>query len=78
MATLNHTIAENISIALAKTGETQTHLANEVGIDKSRMSRILAGESPVSAIELFNIASHFNVPAQWFSEVRLEELAQAA
>ncbi|WP_237206501.1 helix-turn-helix domain-containing protein [Rothia nasimurium] len=78
MATLNQTIAENISIALAKTGETQTHLANAVGIDKSRMSRILADESPVSAVELFAIACYFGVPAQWFSEPRLEELAVAA
>ncbi|MFW0112720.1 helix-turn-helix domain-containing protein [Rothia sp. CCM 9416] len=78
MATLTQTIAENISLALAKTGETQTYLANSVGIDKSRMSRIISGESPASAVELFAIANHFSVPAQWFSEARLEELVRAA
>lgn len=78
MTQLTQTIAENISIALAKTGETQTSLAKNVGIDKSRMSRILAGESPMSAVELFAIADHFNVSTQWFSETRLEELSYAA
>lgn len=77
MGNLTKTIAENISLALAKTGETQTQLANNVGIDKSRMSRLLAGDSPLSAVELFAIADHFKVSPKWFSETRLEELVAA-
>lgn len=77
MPNLNRTIAENISLALAKTGESQTKLASMVGIDKSRMSRIMAGDTAVSAIELFTIADHFGVGAQWFSQPHLEELVAA-
>lgn len=78
MKALSETICENIAIALAKRGENQYSLALATGISKSKMSKVLRGESTLDSLEIHSIANHFNINISWFYEEHLQEIAQVA
>ncbi|WP_237205736.1 helix-turn-helix domain-containing protein [Rothia nasimurium] len=78
MKDLSEIISENIKLALAKRGESQHSLALAVGISKSKMSTVLRGESTLDSLEIYSIATHFQISISWFYEEHLGEIAQAA
>lgn len=78
MTTLESTIAENLKLAIAKTGMTQAATALAIGISKTKMSDVLAGKAALNVVELFKAAETFGVTTDWFSEEHLSELTLAA
>lgn len=78
MKPLEKTIAENLKLAMAKTGKTQAEVAVALGIGKSKMSEVIAGKAELSAIELYAASRLFGVTTDWFAEEHLTEVAAAA
>lgn len=75
MDNLARIVRENISLALAKTGTTQLDLQAGTGISKSKISRVLAGESILNSIEIYQVASFFSVAPDWMYTKHLQEVA---
>lgn len=75
MDNLTRTVRENISLALTKTGTTQLDLQAGTGISKSKISRVLAGESILNSIEIYRVASFFSVAPDWMYTEHLQEVA---
>ncbi len=75
MDNLARTVRENISLALAKTGATQLDLQAGTGISKSKISRVLAGESILNSIEIYQVALFFSVAPSWMYTEHLQEVA---
>lgn len=70
-------LAENLSLALAKTKLTRTDVANRVGISRARLSALENHNSPIRATELWNLAAVLNVSPGWFFEEHIPELTTA-
>lgn len=70
-------LAENLSLALAKTKLTRTDVANRVGISRARLSALENHNSPIRATELWNLAVVLKVSPGWFFEEHIPELTTA-
>ena len=68
-------LAENLSLALAKTKLTRTDVANRAGISRARLSALENHNAPIRATELWDIASILGVEPAWFYSEHLSELA---
>lgn len=68
-------LAENLSLALAKTKLTRTDVANRAGISRARLSALENHNAPIRATELWDIAAIFGVEPAWFYSEHLPELA---
>lgn len=68
-------LAENLSLALAKTKLTRTEVASKAGISRARLSLLENCNAPVRASELWDIASILGVEPEWFYREHLPELA---
>ena len=68
-------LAENLSLALAKTKLTRTDVANRAGITRARLSALENHNAPIRATELWDIASILGVEPAWFYSEHLPELA---
>ena len=70
-------LAENLSLALAKTKLTRTDVAAKVGISRSRLSALENHNAPIRATELWDIATILGVEPEWFYREHLPELTVA-
>lgn len=70
-------LAENLSLALAKTKLTRTDIANRAGISRARLSALENHNSPIRATELWNLAAVLKVSPGWFFEEHIPELTTA-
>lgn len=60
------TLGERIAAARRDLNLTQEHLASKVGLERTALGRIEAGERKVSAVELVDLADALDVPLAWF------------
>lgn len=67
-------LAENLSLALAKTKLTRTDVASRVGISRARLSALENHNAPIRATELWDIAAILGVSPGWFFEEHIPEL----
>jgi len=67
-------LAENLSLALAKTKLTRTDVANRAGISRARLSALENHNAPIRATELWDIAAILGVSPGWFFEEHIPEL----
>lgn len=70
-------LAENLSLALAKTKLTRTDVAAKVGISRSRLSALENHNAPIRATELWDLATVLKVSPGWFFEEHIPELTAA-
>ena len=70
-------LAENLSLALAKTKLTRTDVANRAGISRARLSALENHNAPIRATELWDIAMILGVEPAWFYREHLPELVAA-
>ena len=70
-------LAENLSLALAKTKLTRTDVANRAGISRARLSALEHHNAPIRATELWDIATILGVEPEWFYREHLPELTAA-
>jgi transcriptional regulator with XRE-family HTH domain len=68
-------LAENLSLALAKTKLTRTEVADKAGISRARLSSLENHNTPIRATELWDIAAILGVEPAWFYSEHLSELA---
>ena len=68
-------LAENLSLALAKTKLTRTDVANRAGISRARLSALENHNAPIRATELWDLATILGVEPAWFYSEHLPELA---
>lgn len=68
-------LAENLSLALAKTKLTRTDVAKQSGISRARLSALENHNAPIRATELWDIATILGVEPAWFYSEHLPELA---
>lgn len=68
-------LAENLSLALAKTKLTRTEVATKAGISRARLSSLENHNAPIRASELWDIAAILGVEPEWFYREHLPELA---
>lgn len=68
-------LAENLSLALAKTKLTRTDVANRAGISRARLSSLENHNAPIRATELWDLATILGVEPAWFYSEHLPELA---
>ena len=68
-------LAENLSLALAKTKLTRTEVATKAGISRARLSALENHNAPIRATELWDIASILGAEPAWFYSEHLPELA---
>ncbi len=67
-------LAENLSLALAKTKLTRTEVAAKAGISRARLSSLENHNAPIRATELWDIAAILGVSPGWFFEEHIPEL----
>jgi transcriptional regulator with XRE-family HTH domain len=68
---------EELPRLLEEHGVTLRALAREIGgIDHAYLSRMLRGLIPVNVQHVRRIARHFNLPEDYFPEVREEEVVE--
>lgn len=67
-------LAENLSLALAKTKLTRTDVASRAGISRARLSALENHNAPIRATELWGIAAALGVSTGWFFEEHIPEL----
>lgn len=67
-------LAENLSLALAKTKLTRTEVAAKAGISRARLSSLENHNAPIRATELWDIAATLGVSPGWFFEEHIPEL----
>ncbi len=67
-------LAENLSLALAKTKLTRTDVASRAGISRARLSALENHNAPIRATELWDIAAILGVSPGWFFEEHIPEL----
>ena len=60
------TLGERIAAARRDLNLTQEHLASRVGLERTALGRIEAGERKVSAVELVDLADALDAPLAWF------------
>lgn len=63
-------VGKNISLAMEKRGMTQQHLADQLGISKQVMSKIINGKKAINVAELSQIASILGSSADMLLSVR--------
>lgn len=68
-------LAENLSLALAKTKLTRSEVATRAGISRARLSALENHNAPIRATELWDIANILGVEPAWFYSEHLPELA---
>lgn len=68
-------LAENLSLALAKTKLTRTEVATKAGISRARLSSLENHNTSIRATELWEIAAILGVEPAWFYSEHLSELA---
>lgn len=66
-------LAENLSLAIAKTKLTRTDVASRAGISRARLSALENHNAPIRATELWNIATILGVEPEWFYREHLPE-----
>ena len=71
-------VAENIRIALAKSGTTQTAFADALGMSKAKASQVVNGISVLTLEEYFKASSFFGVSLDWLAQEHLGELEKPA
>ena len=62
MLDVNMIIANNIQAELKKENKKQVDLAEEIGVSKQTMSKIMNGARAITAIELHKISEYLQVP----------------
>lgn len=67
-------LAENLSLALAKTKLTRAEVAKKAGISRARLSALENHNAPIRAYELWDIAVILGVEPSWFYREHLTEL----
>ena len=67
-------IKDMLNSKCTKTGTTQLDLQAGTGISKSKISRVIAGESILNSIEIYQVASFFSVPPDWMYTEHLQEV----
>lgn len=70
-------LAENLSLALAKTKLTRTDVANRAGISRARLSSLENHNTPIRATELWDLAAILGIEPEWFYREHLPELTAA-
>ena len=70
-------LAENLSLALAKTKLTRAEVAEKAGISRTRLSALENHNAPIRAYELWDIATILGVEPSWFYREHLTELTPA-
>lgn len=68
-------LAENLSLALAKTKLTRTEVATKAGISRARLSSLENHNSPIRATELWDLAGVLSVSPGWFYQEHIPELS---
>ena len=61
MLDLNMIIANNIQAELKKENKKQVDLAEEIGVSKQTMSKIMNGARAINAVELHKISEYLHV-----------------
>ena len=67
-------LAENLSLALAKTKLTRIEVAQRAGISRARLSALENHNAPIRANELWEIETILGVEPAWFYQEHLPEL----
>lgn len=67
-------VAENIRLALAKSGTTQAAFAEALGMSKAKTSQVVNGISTLTLEEYFKASSFFGVTLDWLAQEHLGEL----
>lgn len=62
MLDLNMIIANNIQAELKKENKKQVDLAEEIGVSKQTMSKIMNGARAINAVELHKISEYLHLP----------------
>ena len=70
-------LAENLSLALAKTKLTRADVANRAGISRARLSSLENHNTPIRATELWDLAAILGIEPEWFYREHLPELTAA-
>lgn len=68
-------LAENLSLALAKTKLTRTEVATKAGISRARLSSLENHNSPIRATELWDLAGVLGLSPGWFYQEHIPELS---
>lgn len=70
-------LAENLSLALAKTKLTRADVANRAGISRARLSSLENHNTPIRATELWDLAAILGIEPEWFYREHLPEITAA-